>query len=635
MQNVPPILIALLLVLQGIGQAQPPAIKEPPTLKDLATKIDDAIHKGVDAILRDQAPDGTWPVNEYGYPVGPTALFTYTLIKCGLGTDHPAVARGLKFLERNLSQKTYGAACQLMAFEAAKDKKYKPQMKELLARIIEWQKGGWGYPHSEVDLSNTQYAALGLRAARMAGLKIPRGVVLKLIDQTFQHQQKPKKVDLPPDRNVEEGYERASGQAMSAGFSYRINKTNRNVQPATGSMTTAGLGILLICRDLLQDKLPRSLRRGVDRSMSHGENWMRLNFKVNTNPPRNGNPYYYLYGLERVGDIARREIFAGRYWYREGAAFIVKAQRNGKWGGLPDTAFALLFLKRATWVGSVTGAGGTDRNQRTYLASADNAEIKLRGAGNPTMSLWIAGLNQKKLDKRFPKTKGKQEIVVSSVEYLIDGKVIHRAAGDKEPWQGQPYAHRHEFKKRGRYSVAARIHAGNPDAGKDGEADTIILESPLLVVDVLDLPDLEADKLNQAIDKNKLRGIKARITHSSILNRWGKMTPWFADGRLSTAWMSNGRSVNEIPWIKIKPERALRCTEILLWPNQTLGQVKQIQVFFNGSIRPKTIDVEDPRKPIRIPFRRRRVIETLEIKITDKLPAGNSHSVGFAEIVIR
>jgi hypothetical protein len=44
---------------------------------------------------------------------------------------------------------------------------------------------------------------------------------------------------------------------------------------------------------------------------------------------------------------------AGRDWYREGAAWLVEAQRpEGHWGTVDETCFALLFLRRAT----VTGA---------------------------------------------------------------------------------------------------------------------------------------------------------------------------------------------------------------------------------------------------------------------------------------
>lgn len=627
----------ILSALAASVAGQPPKpVPEPPTLAELQSKIDDAIHRGVDAVLRTQQADGTWSDHEYGYPVGPTALATYALIKCGLKTDHPAVARSLRFLERNLSNKTYGVACQLMAFEATKDKKYKPLMKELLHRLLESQRGGWGYPSGNVDLSNTQYAALGLRAARLAGLKVPRRALIRLIEHTLHHQEKPLTKEIPPDPIQDEGYSRAGGPGKVAGFIYHAPRTDRGNRPATGSMTTAGLGVLLICQELLEDKMARSLRRKFDDSMERGLNWMRLNWAVNKNPPSGGWPLYYLYGLERVGDLLRREVLVGRYWYREGAAHLVKSQKKeGEWGGMPDTCFGLLFLKRATWLGAVTGAGGTDRNQRVYLAANDAAEVELRGAGNPKLSIWIAGFNQKKLEKRFPKAKGKREVFVSQVEYLIDGKVVHTARGDeKAVWDGEPFGYRHLFKRCGRYNIAARVHVKNPDAALAGEADTVLLESPILIVEVLDLPDPERDALGASLAKNKLHGFEGRVTASSIHRGWPRNKPWITDGRMSTAWLCKADDKN--PWLKIEAKNSIKIRELIIWPNQTLGNIKKIEMILNGRGRPKVIDIADPRRPIRIPFKRRRDFTELEIRITETdPPSGQNRHVGFAEIILR
>ena len=630
---------AVCLLLSAAVHGQPPKpAPEPPTLTELQTNIDNAIHRGVDAILRTQQADGSWSDNQYAYPVGPTALCTYALLKCGLKTDHPAVKRALRFLEGNLSNKTYGAACQLMAFEATKDKRYKPLMKELLHRLLEWQRGGWGYPHGAVDLSNTQYGALGLRAARIAGIKVPRRALIKLIEHTFHHQQEPELKEIPPDPVQEPGYARSGGPGKVAGFGYRGLKTDRASQKATGSMTTAGLGILLIGQELLDDKMARSLRKKFDRSMEQGLNWMRVNWAVNRNPGGSWH-LYYLYGLERVGDLMRREVMAGRLWYREGAAHLLKKQtKDGKWGGNPQTSFGLLFLKRATWLGAVTGAGGTDRNQRVYLAASDAAEVELRAAGNPKLSMWIAGFNQKKLAKRFPKAKGKgkdkREMRVAQVDYLLDGKVIHSVKGDiKAVWDGEPFSHRHIFQRCGRYNIAARVHIRNPDAALAGEADTVLLESPLLIVEVLDLPDPDADALSESLQKNKLSRLGWRVTASSIQNGWPRGNPWISDGRLVTSWLCKANDKN--PSIKIVSKHSVKCEEIVLWPNQIHQKIKKIEVVLNGGGRPKIIDVTDPRAPIHIPFKRRINLTELEIKITETDPKSGNRHVGFAEVIVR
>ena len=73
----------------------------------------------------------------------------------------------------------------------------------------------------------------------------------------------------------------------------------------------------------------------------------------------------YLYGLERVGDLQRRNLIGGHNWYVEGATELVKDQKaDGHWTDfthepkeLIGTCFALLFLDRATLGLAVTGPG--------------------------------------------------------------------------------------------------------------------------------------------------------------------------------------------------------------------------------------------------------------------------------------
>ena len=627
-------LIALSASTALAQPAKPP--KAPPTLVALQPRIDDAIHRGVDAILRTQQADGTWSDHGYAYPVGPTALCTYALLKSGLKPEHPAVARALHFLEHNLSNKTYGVGCQLMALEATKDKRYKPQIKELLGRLLDWQRGGgWAYPGSHIDLSNTQYGALGFRAARLAGLKVPRSAILKLMRHAQHYQEQPKTLEVPADPFHDEGYARTAAPGNVAGFGYRVPKTGQAQSRVNGSMTTAGLGVLLICQELLDGKIPRRSKPELDASIERGLNWMRLNWSVERNPGSGGHHLYYLYGLERVGGLMHREAMAGRYWYREGADVLVRKQNAaGAWGGNPDNAFALLFLKRATRLGSVTGAGGTDRAHRTYLAARDDAEVEFRGAGNPNLSLWITGFNQKKLKKRFPKGgKSDREVHVKRVEYLIDGKVVHSVAhhGEKS-WKDEPFAYRHPFKRCGRYSIAARVHVKNPDAGNDGEADTIPLESPLMVIDVLDLPDPDRDAIGTSIRNNRLSKIPMRITHSTIKHRWPIQRPFIGDGILSTAWLCTAQDAK--PWLRFRPKDSVRIKELIIWPNQTGAKIKKIEVLMNRTSKPRVINLAHPRRPVQIPIRGRRTLNELEIRIVETDPPQN-REVGFSEVILR
>ena len=122
---------------------------------------------------------------------------------------------------------------------------------------------------------------------------------------------------LPTSSLDKDEYSR-SPEAWVAGFSYRGERK------PNGSMTTAGIGILQICKELGGRRLSKGMHRKLDRSIDRGLNWMRLNWKINRNPPNSGsNIHYYLYGLERVGDLMRRGKLAGHFWYREGAAWLL------------------------------------------------------------------------------------------------------------------------------------------------------------------------------------------------------------------------------------------------------------------------------------------------------------------------
>lgn len=76
------------------------------------------------------------------------------------------------------------------------------------------------------------------------------------------------------------------------------------------------------------------------------EHW----FSVTRNPNKGRHWYlYYLYGLERVMMLAQTHRLGAHDWYAEGASALVTIQNaNGSWGNMPDTCFALLFLKKGT-----------------------------------------------------------------------------------------------------------------------------------------------------------------------------------------------------------------------------------------------------------------------------------------------
>lgn len=227
--------------------------------------------------------------------------------------------------------------------------------------------GGWGYPHDRPDMSNTQYALLGLRAARDCGCSVDIGAFERALDFALAWQD----ADGPKARRLLPASE-------PGGTPYVIDSQDRArgwpylAQPAavrTGSMTTAGIAILSIAHDaLLRPRaLPRydaARQRQVAQAIQDGFAWLDANWTVARNAGA-GAPnwhHYYLYGLERAAALCGRPLVGLHDWYVEGAQHLVGSQKtDGRWStgalGMPgemeasdllDTAWAVLFLERAT-----------------------------------------------------------------------------------------------------------------------------------------------------------------------------------------------------------------------------------------------------------------------------------------------
>ena len=164
------------------------------------------------------------------------------------------------------------------------------------------------------DNSNSQYAALGLRACHDSGIVLPAEAVARAADWW------------------------RTCQTDDGGWGYTNNAR------AYGSMTVGAIG----ARAILMHIQGRDWKR--DPVLKSGIDWETANFTVLDNPRREGAHHlYYLYGLERAGMICDLPKFGAHAWYPLGAKQLLAAQKNdGSWGPSTDTAFAILFLKRAT-----------------------------------------------------------------------------------------------------------------------------------------------------------------------------------------------------------------------------------------------------------------------------------------------
>jgi hypothetical protein len=176
------------------------------------------------------------------------------------------------------------------------------------------------------DNSNSQYAALGLRACHDAGILLPKEVLVL----------------------ASKWWRDAQEKATPAGWGYGAGSAGY------GSMTAGAIGSLTIYHFILNEPWK------TDPEVQKGLEWLAKNFSVTEHPAHPIAPndktwdtmkyYYYLYALERAGMLYETEKIGDHEWYPEGVKALLGTQdAAGFWGGgVDDTCFAILFLRRAT-----------------------------------------------------------------------------------------------------------------------------------------------------------------------------------------------------------------------------------------------------------------------------------------------
>jgi len=361
----------------------------------LQAKIDDAIRKGV-AYLKTAESVVAW--QEFGG--NSDELILWTFVHADVSTKDPVFQMLLqRMLSANLTR-TYKVALQAMILEEIDRVAHQPRIWQCAQFLIDNQcaNGQWSYgeetaaaqnppPPTKADVasapasgvrdfstpaggkkqkpkvvrkipvqrtktgpatgdnSNSQYAALGLRACQDAGIKFPREALALSRKWWLDCQHGGDK-----DKKVATGKITADPR----GWCYDV----KDGHPAYGSMTAGAVASVAIFDYLLDIDWKK------DPSVASGLAWLTTHYSVteNVGPPQERPAgtaeffYYYLYALERAGILAGTETLGAHKWYLEGAKVLVESQAaDGSWQHAGDwnkpswnTCFAILFLKRAT-----------------------------------------------------------------------------------------------------------------------------------------------------------------------------------------------------------------------------------------------------------------------------------------------
>ena len=344
-------MIALVAALvMGLQENVPPAPGD----------IEQAIKRGTTALIARCSDDlmGSVGINSgMGYDY--VALVLYTLVHSGIGLQDPTVQGFLAKVAEAPLVRTYQVALTAAALAAVDPGKYQGKLAQCAQYLVDWQaeNGQWGYgdkydppikpasagPNQTIaripikrakklgglngDNSNSQYAILGLKACFAGGCDIDSGTLTRAMDWLERSQQK------------------------DGGWSYHFEGTYQEKLGVYGSMTAGAVSALIMIKQMKNSdpKVTSSIIKGIA--------WLAENFSVekNVGAPSGSEVWhhYYLYALERVGDLYPTEKFGKRAWYAIGATYLLKTQRaDGTWRGehigmeIADTCFALLFLER-------------------------------------------------------------------------------------------------------------------------------------------------------------------------------------------------------------------------------------------------------------------------------------------------
>lgn len=381
----------------------------PPLNWDQA-KVDQAVKAGV-THLKSRNESFPKPLNSH--PNRTTELVLLTYIHAGVPESDPEFQFLLKEMLEGTLETTYCVALQAMALEELDRAKYQGRLRQCAQFLVDnhcvngqWSYGtpttfvedvptrgerkevasgardfgtpppagaGGGKPKVKAKLrvekkrdgpatgdnSNTQYAALGMRACHDAGIQIPASVT-ELAMKWYRESQK-QEAGAVPEKIIDRGSAPAGGPQKGTTVASRAAVLaepqgwdyGKYSKPAYGSMTAGAIGGLAIWDYIRDNDEGKAKSWKKDANIHKGLAWMAKNFSVTYNPGLvEGNKlyyYYYLYGLERAGMLYGTEYMGSHEWYPEGVKVLLEAQRkDGAWGSPADTCFAILFLRRST-----------------------------------------------------------------------------------------------------------------------------------------------------------------------------------------------------------------------------------------------------------------------------------------------
>ncbi len=602
-----------------------------PTRSALRPEVNRAVESGVTWLLSRQNRDGSWDQHHDGYRNGITSLNALALLESGLSPRHPAIQNAKRFLLESPPTKTYSAGLQLMFLAelhtaGLEDPDLVLAAKEIVGDLLSWEKrppgGMWGYPGGTPDVSNTQFAALGLWAADRMDISVPSRLWPDMVKTAIRSCMKGRETVeqvLADGSRVETDIE---------GFSYYANDQQ---YPAYGGMVAAGLGILALSEQV-QTRLSPDLNRQFSAAKKRALGWLEYYFRVDAVPGYSERLQYYLYGLERIGSLWNLESFGPHQWYREGAAQLVKTQKaDGKWqhsefGTRSEcaTSFALMFLNRAT---AVTTSPDGSRTLASGFFAQKEGPVHLRATGGQPLTVWVTQMQRP--DGKPWKEARRPETRAIQTRFFLNGDVVATIGLASAP-DGR-FAALLPIAKPGTYALTAEV------AFQDG---LVLAASPLAVQIERDPEAFQRAALPRR-GPNLLAMARPEISVSTAAKNWPDQ--YAVDFFQGTAWVHAKDDPN--PWIRFRCPRSVKATRLVLSPVDA-KLIHENRATHLDKIRVLVNDKEelawnldwpvDPMAELQLRFPKELSVRTLQIWIVeqDSTDTQWKNQTGCAEVAL-
>ena len=366
--------------------------KPPVKPEDLTIELVDAAIEKAIAALRGMRPAYVFLPHEIGWirrdqnvRMGNQAVATWALLAAGQSYQMPDMHRRINFMLSQDQPRTFFRSMRAQMLGELPSRRFKPWLRRERMWLASAMTKPGGYQATWTgdqspdpgDHANAQYGTWGLLACQESGEAVT-GKVWETIDRHW--------------RTTQDG-------ETGAWAVQTVAKAEPNFYTrVSGPMTAGGVSVLGVTeRFLYGPKLTDVGKANVSKHLRKGLGWLDTNFSL-TDPNEEGDFYYYMWTVQRVGQISGYRTFNQIDWFRRVTAQLLTMQADdGSWNGpkgrVVSTAFGLLYLieARSPLAFAKIRFDGTWQNRPHDLL---NLTDHLGGVFEESLTWQIAELNQ-------------------------------------------------------------------------------------------------------------------------------------------------------------------------------------------------------------------------------------------------